>query len=294
VACTRFNARAWGLDNLEALQGDLYAPIGDRRFGLITANPPFVPAPAQAVGFRDGGPSGEDVQRRIVAGLKDHLAPGGFAQIVTEVGEGEGAPLEVRVREWLEGAPMDLHVLRLRTSSAQVYALGHAEGDDYPAYLTSVDAWHANLKTQGFDRVVSVLLAFQWSESPWTRVDEAYPPTRDAGREVQALFEAERLARDPGLRERLAQGRVARTGPVALLEALALGAPTPPISKARLAGLAMPVESTLEPLERDLLGCLDQPAETLVLLAAAAKGGLSGAAVLEALVSLVRKGLVRP
>jgi hypothetical protein len=29
------------------------------------------------LGFRDGGRSGEDIQKRIVAGLPDHLAPGG-------------------------------------------------------------------------------------------------------------------------------------------------------------------------------------------------------------------------
>lgn len=295
VRCSAFNARAAGLRNLACLQGDLYAPVGDRSFDLITANPPFVPAPAQEVGFRDGGPSGEDVQRRIVAGLARHLAPGGMAQIVTEVGEREGEPLETRVRAWLQGAPMDLQILRLRVHPAQVYALGHADGEDGRTLMVSVGRWAANLKAQGYDRIVSVLLAFQWSAQPWTRVDEAEPPRRDAGSELASLFQAERLARDPGLEARLRLGSVARSGPVALREARALGAPQTLASiQARRLGQAMPIEYFLDPLERDLLGCLDTPMPTADLLALGTQAGLAEAQVLEALIALLRKGLLHP
>ena len=294
VRCTAFNARLSGLANLEALQGDLYAPVGDRRFGLITANPPFVPAPAQEVGYRDGGPSGEEVQRRIVAGLPAHLAPGGTAQIVTELGERDGEPLELRLRQWLDGAPMAIHVLRLRSHSAQTYALGHADGAGPAALLESVGRWAGNLRAQGYRRVVSVLLAFQWAEPAWSRVDQAQPPRRDAGAELEALWQAERLAREPGLAHRLRAGRIARTGPVALLDASAMGAPAAPTAQARLAGQALAVEHPLAPMERDLLGCLEQPAATTDLLGAAARAGMDEAAVLGALIELVRKGLIQP
>jgi SAM-dependent methyltransferase len=294
VRCTAFNARIAGLDQVEALQGDLYGPVGDRRFGLITANPPFVPAPAQEVGYRDGGPSGEEVQRRIVAGLPGHLAPGGIAQIVTELGERDGEPLERRLRQWLDGAPMAIHVLRLRTHSVQAYALGHADGADQEALLDSVDRWAGNLRRQGYQRVVSVLLAFQWSEPAWCREDEAQPPRREAGEEVAAVFRAERLARDPGLGAKLRAGRIARTGPVALLDASALGAAAAPTAQARLAGQAMPVEHALAPLERDLLGCLERPAAGAELLGAAARAGVAEADALDALTALVAMGLIRP
>jgi SAM-dependent methyltransferase len=294
VACTAFNARALGLGNVEALLGDLYAPVEGRTFELITANPPFVPAPAQAVGYRDGGPSGEDVQRRIVEGLPRHLAPGGIAQIVTELGEREGESLEGRLRSWLGDAPMDIHVLRVRVHPAQAYALGHAEGDDYPAYLESVDRWHANLRAQGYDRVVSVLLVFRWNDAPGYRADEVHPPAREAAQELVALLEAEALARDPALPERLRAGALMRTAPVALLEAKALGSAAPTVVQARLAGKAMPVEHTLTPLELDLLTCLDRPAPVERLLEAGAKAGLAADTVLATLISLVRKGLALP
>ena len=151
-------------DNLEAMEGDLFEPVRGERFDLITANPPFVPSPVNAIRFRDGGHSGEEIQRRIVAGLPDHLAPGGTAQIVTELGEHDSEPIVNRLREWLDGAPMDIHVLRLNEYTATKYAIGHAKGDEYPEFLDSVQAWAGNLRAQGYARVVSVIVSFQWSD----------------------------------------------------------------------------------------------------------------------------------
>jgi methylase of polypeptide subunit release factors len=170
--CTRFNAQASGATNIEIAVGDLYEPVRGERFDLITATPPFVPSPVNSIRFRDGGHSGEDVQRKIIAGLPHHLAPGGIAQIVTELGEHGDEPLSDRLREWLGGAPMDIHILRLSVHSATSYAIGHASGDTYGAFLDSVHDWTGNLRTQGYSRIISVLLAFQWSDPasgpPWT------------------------------------------------------------------------------------------------------------------------------
>lgn len=294
VHCTAFNARLRGLPNVEALQGDLYAPVAGRRFDLITANPPFVPAPEQKVGFRDGGPSGEDVQRRIIEGLPLHMGPAGLAQLVTEFGESDADPLERRLRRWLADAAIDIHVLRLRTHGAQAYAIGHADGDDPAAFLRSVGAWAANLRAHGYTRVVSVLLTFQWSQaSPWSRVDEARPPTRAAGAELEAIFAAERLARDLTLRARLRGGSVVRTGPVAIFESRALGTDVPPSIRARLFGQSLSVEHALDPLELDVLTHLERPMATEAILGVAAKVNLAEDVVLNALVSLVAKGLAR-
>ena len=147
--CTRFNAQASGANNLEVVVGDLFESVRGERFDLITANPPFVPSPVDTLGFRDGGRSGEDILKRIVAGLPHHLAPGGVAQIITELGEHDDEPLVHRLREWLAGAAMDIHILRLGEHTATKYALGHAKGDDYPAFLGSVNEWASNLRAQG-------------------------------------------------------------------------------------------------------------------------------------------------
>jgi methylase of polypeptide subunit release factors len=289
VNCARFNATISGASNLEVVAGNLFEPVSStEQFDLITANPPFVVSPVDELMFRDGGPSGEAIQQRIVAGLPDHLAAGGIAQMVTELGEREGEPIVKRVREWLGGAPLDIYILRLRTYSAGYYAIGHASADgDYGAYLESVGAWAANLRKQDYKQVVSVLIAFAWSDpaagAPWDRVDEAQPPKRDAGAEVAELFSRQRRS------GALAGRRVHRSGQIALTESRVLNSPIPVAARATLLGRALTVEHSLNPVEREILLSLDKPtavSDLPVLL------NLDKTTVLEAINSLQRRGLV--
>ncbi len=297
VRCTRFNAMALGCRNLEVFEGDLYTPVGKEKFGLITANPPFVPSPVNSLAFRDGGRTGEDVQRRIVAGLSERLAPGGIAQIVTEVGERDGEQIEARIREWLNGAPLDIHVLRLRIHTAEAYAIGHAGGDTPEEFLASVDAWSENLRLQGFARVVSVLLAFQWSDPsfglPWNRVDEACPPQREAGEEIKASFQAERLSRDPRLPETLKRRKVQRAGPVIVREGKVLGRRSLASCTATLSGQAIPVEYRIDPVELGLLDAMDNPVDVPTLEKIARQINVSESSLYTGLVSLLRKRLIK-
>ena len=114
---------------------------------------------------RDGRHSGEDVLRRIVVGLPQHLTLGGITQIITELGERKDEPLSDRLRVWLDGAPMDILILRLREHSSTSFAISHADGDDdYTAFLNSVHDWSNNLRKQGYTKIISVILSFQWSD----------------------------------------------------------------------------------------------------------------------------------
>ena len=74
---------------IEFLEGSWYAPVGDRRFDVIVANPPYVAAgdphlvqgdlrfePQEAL--TDGSPDGLDSIRAIVTGAPAHLKPGGW------------------------------------------------------------------------------------------------------------------------------------------------------------------------------------------------------------------------
>lgn len=295
--CARFNVQASGTTNVEVAVGNLFEPVQGECFDLITANPPFVPSPVNTLGFRDGGRSGEDVQRRIVEGLPQHLAPGGIAQIVTELGEGDGEPIADRLRRWLGGAPMDILILRLRTHPATNYAIGHAQGDyDFGAFLDSVHDWAGNLKSQGYSRVVSVLLAFQWSDPvfgpPWTRSEETQPPMRDAGAEVEAIFHAERTARRPDLREALERGRVRLAGPIGLLEGRVLGSALRTDTQAQLLGQSLPIFQWLDPVEREVLVQVEKQSEVPDLTAIARGLDLDKESVLGALGSLLRRRLV--
>lgn len=295
--CTRFNIQAAGATNVEVLLGDLYEPVGEDRFDLITANPPFVPSPVDSLQFRDGGRSGEDVQRRIIAGLPYHLAPRGIAQIVTEFGERGDEPLSERLREWLGNAPMDILILRMRVHSATSYAIGHANGDDtYETFFDSVHDWAGNLKTQGYSRIVSVLLAFQWSDpalgAPWTRSEEASPPHSDASTETEAMFFAECIARRPNLYETLERSSVRRGGPIGLMEARVLGSELCANAKAKLLGKELSIVQWLEPVEREVLVLIEKPLSFQELLTLAYGHRLDKEAVFAAVASLLRRGLI--
>jgi ribosomal protein L3 glutamine methyltransferase len=86
-------------DRIALHEGDLFAPLGVRRYDLILTNPPYVAAdemaelppeyaaePALALG---GGADGLDLVRRILASAGEHLNPGGG--LLCEIGTGRAA-----------------------------------------------------------------------------------------------------------------------------------------------------------------------------------------------------------
>ena len=97
----RFNARLNGLANVVPVEGSLYEPVAGKQFDLITAHPPYVAAFDTEMIFRDGGEDGEQITRAILAGLADHLKPGGQFYCDCTMTDREGAPLEERIREML-------------------------------------------------------------------------------------------------------------------------------------------------------------------------------------------------
>ena len=86
VASATLNARL-NRTRVHARRGSLFAPVAGRRFDLITANPPYVPqisdasvtGPARAW---EAGPDGRRLLDPLLAGLPDHLRPGGRILIV--------------------------------------------------------------------------------------------------------------------------------------------------------------------------------------------------------------------
>lgn len=292
VHCTRFNALVSGLTNIETFHGDLYEPVRGECFDLITANPPFVPAPVDTIRFRDGGSSGEEIQRRIITGLPDHLAQGGIAQIVTELGERDDESLSDRLRGWLNHAPMDIYILRLGVRSATDYAIGHAEGNTYADFLDSVAEWAGNLKTQGYSRIVSVLLAFEWSDPelgpPWTRSEESLPPNKYVGDEVEATFLVERLVRNPKFEEILEHSLLRRPS-VGMMEARILGDNLGLSAQARLFDKTLSNVQPLTPVERQILLLMDKPLTFTELIHHL---NLEREVVFEIVASLLRRKLV--
>lgn len=111
-------------------QGDLFAPLSEKKYDLIITNPPYVEAPEMAVlpdEYRHepalalaGGDDGLDIARRILDEARDYLTPGGA--LMCEIGTG---------RERLEKHSPDMPFLWLDTedSHGEVFWLTRKQMD---------------------------------------------------------------------------------------------------------------------------------------------------------------------
>jgi ribosomal protein L3 glutamine methyltransferase len=123
------NVADYGLeDRLTLHRGDLFKPLGGKRYDLIISNPPYVDAEGMAALPRecraeprlafDGGADGLDIVRRILDQAGRHLTPQGG--LLCEIGRG---------REALEAAFPQLPLLWLDTedSEGEVFWIGAAD-----------------------------------------------------------------------------------------------------------------------------------------------------------------------
>jgi release factor glutamine methyltransferase len=87
VATTWINSRLHGAP-VAVRRGDLFAPVAGRRFGLVVANPPYVPAATGRLPRHrkarcwDAGLDGRALLDRICDGVPDVLAPEGDVLVV--------------------------------------------------------------------------------------------------------------------------------------------------------------------------------------------------------------------
>lgn len=85
------NAERHGVPNVEPVQGRWLAPLGERAFDVIVANPPYVASDDphlregdvrfEPVTALDGGADGLDALREIAADAPQHLRPGGLVAL---------------------------------------------------------------------------------------------------------------------------------------------------------------------------------------------------------------------
>ncbi len=99
LAVARENAARLGAANVRFVHGDWYEGVEGERFELIVSNPPYLAAGDPHLREGDlrfeppealvGGTDGLDGIRRLVAGCRDHLLPGGW--LLLEHGFDQGA-----------------------------------------------------------------------------------------------------------------------------------------------------------------------------------------------------------
>ena len=140
VFTTRINAALNGVA-VNAIRGDLFAPLEARRFDLIVSNPPYLPTTDGSPGSHskarawEAGPSGRRYLDRICHEAPAHLTSGGTLMLVHSsvcgedltLGALEEAGLEVSVVERRRG-PLGP---RLRARVSGLRARGLVSDDGY-------------------------------------------------------------------------------------------------------------------------------------------------------------------
>src|SRR6266850_2518671 len=98
VRCARINVLMNALeDRIEVLQGDLFAPVRDRRFDIVVFNPPFI----RGVPRDDADRAWRsiDVAERFASGLAEHLTPTGCALVLLST-YGDACEFVRQFRRW--------------------------------------------------------------------------------------------------------------------------------------------------------------------------------------------------
>jgi release factor glutamine methyltransferase len=98
VLAARINARLNGV-RIEALRGSLFDPVPGRRFDVVVANPPYLPAEDDALPVQgrarhtEAGITGRILLDRLIDAAPAHLAPGGVLLVTHSSINGADATL---------------------------------------------------------------------------------------------------------------------------------------------------------------------------------------------------------
>lgn len=106
-ALTQSNAKRNGV-KIDVELGDLFVPLGRKKFDMIVSNPPYIPRevigtladevrrfePQDAL---DGGPTGLDFYQKIIADAPDHLKKAGW--LVLEIGHDQAKAVRALLEE---------------------------------------------------------------------------------------------------------------------------------------------------------------------------------------------------
>ncbi len=180
VVATDRNPRAVGFTALaaalngapiEAVQGDLLAPVAGRAFDLIVSNPPFVVSPGARYTYRDAGLDGDEVCRTLVQQLPQHLAPGGHAVLLVNWLHVEGEDGDERVSDWFDGTGCDGWVVQRELAAPQDYVTAWLRDTDEGSRFDELyDAWVDWFAQRRVEAIAFGVLAMRRTDRPPTVV----------------------------------------------------------------------------------------------------------------------------
>ncbi len=197
VSFAAFNAKLNGVENIEVLAGDCFAPVLNRRFDLILSNPPFFITPQQGYMFCDNPMELDGLCRRLVREAPEYLNEGGYMQMLCEWAQVSGQPWEERIAEWLEGTGCDAWVMKGLTQDPAEYAQHRIQetsqnpADDaslYRGYMTYY-------RERGVEAIHDGLVVMRRrAGANWVQLEEVpKTPNGDLGELVLSTFTAHDL-----------------------------------------------------------------------------------------------------
>ena len=177
VQLARFNARLNGLDQVECLEGDFFAPAEGRTFDLVIANPPFVVSPEKRYIYRDSGLPADEVCRKIVREVPGFLNAGGYCQILCNWVHTAGRDWRERLAGWFEGTGCDVWVMRSETRDAATYAstwIEHTERDAPERFQERFEQWMDYYAELGIEAVSAGLISMRRASgrATWYRAED--------------------------------------------------------------------------------------------------------------------------
>jgi len=141
VRCAEFNRRLNGIENLAVTRGDLYEAAGDETFDRIVANPPYMPSLKPAEVYAYGGELGDQITRRIVEGLPQHLRPGGRFYCMTVGPDVDGEGFERRLRSWLGESGREFDVFFFERQSFDPVYIAYQQAAKTRGGREEVEQW---------------------------------------------------------------------------------------------------------------------------------------------------------
>ncbi|MBW3640917.1 MAG: methyltransferase [Actinobacteria bacterium] len=205
VVATDVNPRAAGYTRLAAAlngvhldvrTGDLLEPVAGELFDLVVSNPPFVlGAPGGDGGvrhtYRDAGPDGDGLCRRLVAGLPSVLVEGGTAVLLANWLHVEGEDGDDRVRSWF-GPDVDGWVVQRELAAPQDYVTAWLRDTGEPAgFEQAYGGWLDWFAERRVEAVAFGILALRKRRDGGGRVGVDEVPQQVApawGEQVPAFF----------------------------------------------------------------------------------------------------------
>lgn len=204
IELARFNARLNGAA-AEFAAGDLLEPVRGRAFDLVVAQPPYVVQPEgfDRVTYLHGGPLGDAILRRLLAGLGAALAPGGRALIAADLWLPGGEKLHETLRRALADPALDLVTLAAKGLPAPIQAAAYASLEDRtlgPRYAWAVARYlrhFAALDARPVHAAVIVRRRAGAAAAPITATVPVAGFMGRGGRDVDEVLAAMDLARAP-------------------------------------------------------------------------------------------------